>query len=65
MKTEKKEYTAPALTVVTFKVEKGYALSGLGLTAEFQLNDAPSQEQWYEDISYYDNESYRWSDNTL
>ena len=58
MKTEKKEYTAPALTVVTFKVEQGYALSGLGLTFLFHLeDDAPSQEQWVEDNSYF---GYSW-----
>ena len=54
MKSEKKEYTAPALTVVIFRVEQGYAASGLGLTALFHLEeDAQSQEQWQEDNSYF------------
>ena len=29
---EKKNYEAPALTVVKFKTERGYALSGVGAT---------------------------------
>ena len=29
MKSNKKEYTAPELTVVTFRAERGYALSGI------------------------------------
>ena len=31
MKDSKKEYTAPALTVVTFKSERGYAMSSIKL----------------------------------
>ena len=54
MKQDKKEYTAPALTVVTFKAEKGYALSGLGLFDGFLLDndDSQSQDHWQDDNTY-------------
>ena len=42
-KEEKKVYEAPALTVVTFKTERGYALSGpifaLGFSDEYGDED--------------------------
>ena len=50
----KKEYSAPALTVVTFKVEKGYALSSfpnhLVLSGQIDedIDDWQSQETWSE-----------------
>ena len=52
MKT-KKQYTAPELTVVTFKAEQGYAQSQRSLTS-FQINTllglskpvVSSQETW-------------------
>lgn len=49
----KKEYSAPELTVVTFKVEKGYALSlpnNLVLSGQIDedIDDWQSQETWYE-----------------
>ena len=55
MKNEKKEYTAPELTVVTFKTEHGYAASGLGLNYEFTYEPCnESQETWTNDDSYFD-----------
>ena len=44
MKTEKKKYEAPQLTVVTFKTEQGYATSSLGASGAFGLGDAWSNE---------------------
>ncbi len=56
MKNEKKEYTAPELTVVTFKTEHGYAASGLGLNYEFTSEPCQeSQESWTNDDSYLGN----------
>jgi hypothetical protein len=53
MKQEKKEYMAPALTVVTFRTEKGYAASGLALSQWIAASiDPPTQEQWIEDNTY-------------
>ena len=54
MKNEKKQYTAPELTVVTFKVERGYAASDpmfnglLGLINSSNAGDG-GQEEWEED----------------
>ena len=51
---QKKQYTAPTLTVVTFKTERGFAQSGLSAT-KFRLNTLlglytpdieSSQEAW-------------------
>ena len=57
MKNEKKEYTAPELTVVTFKTERGYAASGLGLSYTFTEDPVQgrSQESWTNDNSYLGN----------
>lgn len=51
MKNEKKQYTAPELTVVTFKVEHGYSASDplfdgmLGLRESSNAGDG-GQEVW-------------------
>lgn len=39
MKKEKRNYEAPNLTVVSFKAEKGFALSGQVVTAKDFGND--------------------------
>lgn len=51
----KKEYTAPQLTVITFKAERGYALSGGTPLADFfqlfdyaEMQESQTQEQWSE-----------------
>ena len=58
----KKEYIAPTLTVVSFKVEQGYSGSAeFSLFQDFQLlrlNDdddynSQAQEIWSEDNSYF------------
>ena len=57
----KKEYIAPTLTVVSFKMEQGYAASGLRLFQDderfhqdFDLGFSnQSQEIWTEDNSSY------------
>lgn len=58
----KKEYIAPTLTVVSFKVEQGYSGSAeFRLFQDFQLlrlNDdddynSQAQEIWSEDNSYF------------
>ena len=55
-KDEKKEYSAPVLTVVTFKSERGYAASGkgLGLAETFGTSER-GQEEWVNDNSYLSN----------
>lgn len=35
---EKKDYEVPMLTVVDFKMERGYAISGIGATRESYTN---------------------------
>ena len=62
MKTEKKEYTAPALAVVTFKVEQGYAASNGSVLVPnevflFSETEDKNMEQWESDNSYLD---YDW-----
>ena len=51
MKDEKKKYTAPELTVVTFKVERGYAASAIFDGVGLGSSNAGSggQEEWEED----------------
>ena len=48
----KKEYSAPALTVVTFKVEQGFATSGgpmrTLLSGFLDEDEVQSQEEWNE-----------------
>lgn len=48
----KKEYSAPALTVVTFKVEQGFATSGgpmrTLLSGMLDEEEVQSQETWQE-----------------
>ena len=48
MKDNKKEYTAPALTVVTFKAERGYVLSGLVDQLMLWENDSQDNMENYE-----------------
>lgn len=54
----KKEYVAPTLTVVTFKVEQGFASSEIRLFQDLQLfngyNDQ-AQENWTEDNNSFGN----------
>ena len=59
----KKQYIAPALTVVTFKVEQGYATStGLQSTSKLDLftlayeddYNAQAQENWHESGNLFD-----------
>ena len=53
MKDEKKQYTAPELTVVTFKAERGYAVSDPIFYGVFGLGSSNAgsggQEEWEED----------------
>ena len=60
----KKEYIAPTLTVVTFKIERGFALSNalgpqnsflglLGLEADLEDYNAQGQQKWYESETNY------------
>lgn len=53
MKDEKKQYTAPELTVVTFKTERGYAVSTPVFDGLFGLGASNAggggQEVWEED----------------
>ncbi|MBR1766578.1 MAG: hypothetical protein IJ745_06020 [Bacteroidales bacterium] len=56
MKTEKKEYTAPALTVVTFKSERGFAASGSPLEAlKFWDSGDDGQTESYGDADWSGN----------
>lgn len=60
MKNEKKNYTAPELTVVTIKVEQGFAVSG-GLGLDYSFSPDPeqeSQETWTNDNTYFGNSWY-------
>ena len=46
---DKKEYIAPRLTVVTFKMERGYATSSLRISQIFLSENADmmsNQESW-------------------
>jgi len=56
---KKKEYTAPTLTVVEFKMEKGYALSMLRITSDHEVQSSFNdygQENWQEESgSLFDN----------
>lgn len=53
MEREKKQYITPGLTIVTFRTERGNALSGIGLAETFNLLDgADSQEAWQSDNTY-------------
>lgn len=62
MKKEKKAYTAPELTVVTFKTERGYAasydmnamsfLGVFGLNSGSYASSGGGLETWEEDNSY-------------
>ena len=55
MKTEKKQYTAPQLAVVTFKAECGFAISnGSPLAGFFQLFDGTDGQQTQESWSEHD-----------
>lgn len=57
---EKKQYVAPQLTVVSFKVEMGFsgsAVEKLSLFHFLEVNDyynAQNQENWYEQSSFFD-----------
>lgn len=44
MKTAKKQYEAPQLTAVTFKMEHGFATSSLSMSGLFRLDNAWSNE---------------------
>ena len=45
---QKREYSAPTLTVVEFKSERGYAISDMKLAAESSLFSSQGQEKWDE-----------------
>lgn len=51
----KKEYVAPTLTVVTFKVEQGFASSGFRLFQDLQLFDGDYNDQAQENWTEQDN----------
>lgn len=48
---KKKKYTAPQLTVVRFKIEKGYVNSGSPMTGFLQLYDGEQETQTQESWS--------------
>ncbi len=52
MKTDKQQYTAPELTIVQFRVERGFNTSGTPLEGFMQLFDVEyeerTQETWSE-----------------
>lgn len=52
MKTQKQQYQAPQLTVVSFRIERGFAASGTPLESMMLLfdseHDAQQQESWSE-----------------
>ena len=55
----KKQYTAPVLTVVEFKAERGYAFSGMDLglfrtDAEADIYNTQGQENWSTGGSLFD-----------
>lgn len=58
---KRKEYIAPELTVVSFKMERGFALSGFATMDLFHeleqedLYNASNQENWYyeEDNNFF------------
>lgn len=60
MKENKKQYSTPVITVVAFRAERGYALSGLGLSSSFELDpeNARTQEQW--NTTNYADDSHAW-----
>ena len=61
MKKNKKQYKAPEVTAVTFRIGKGFALSGIGLSDDFVLTEeARSQEQWELDETTYYNSNGSW-----
>lgn len=60
MNTEKKQYVAPELTVVTFKTERGYALSGALESLSFwetgdadQMEDYSEHSDWHESGGFW------------
>lgn len=67
MNTNKKQYTSPELTVVTFKIEKGYVdstwptpSSGIGIEEAFaQTMDDRTQEEWNLDRTTYFNQGWQ------
>lgn len=61
----KKQYLAPELTVVSFKTERGYALSGgdKGLFDFSRLEyeegfNSQSQQDWHEESSFFGSSSW-------
>lgn len=54
MNTEKKEYTAPELTVVSFKVEQGFSGSGPLEELKFWERGDANQMEEYEESATWD-----------
>ena len=54
MNTEKKQYVAPKLTVVTFKTERGYVLSGALESLSFWENGDSDQMEDYETTTWHE-----------
>ena len=56
MKTDKKEYTAPQLTLVSFKVEKGFVGSNdpLSLLLFQESNNTRQMESYTEHSSWHE-----------
>ena len=59
MNTEKKQYVAPGLTVVTFKTERGYAAStpleslGLWESGESEQMETYETTNWHESGGFW------------
>jgi len=67
----KQQYTAPTLTVVSFKSERGYAQSGL-TSFRFVMSSALSgtpisvtsnQEQWDAPVNLFGDNNNNWDNN--
>lgn len=54
MNTEKKQYVAPELTVVTFKTERGYVLSGALDNLSFWESGDADQMEDYETTDWHE-----------
>ncbi len=62
MKNEKKEYMAPEMTVVTFKAERGYAVSNPLLSMVLGMTDVPDDQEIWQVDNY---EGAGWTNETI
>jgi hypothetical protein len=61
-KVTRKEYETPTLTVVSFKTERGYAVSGLQKIWIGSFDDAPAGVEDYTEVRNGDDYYFTWND---